>query len=548
MSLKHRGMDYEDFELQIGPRRGDDFFVRVLRSPEGQAEGVLRLPPLDDGSSDRELGARLYRALFHGPIEACFHQSLSRVGEDGSRGLRLRLRLNPKDRDLAPLYEVPWECLYRRETQDFLALNRRTAVVRTFDLPRTVRSRSLSPPLRIVVVLAQRSSSESPDLEAEVRELEHLATHTPDLQVEILRDPELSTLRRVLDRSEAHVLHFLGHGHFNTRTGIGALLLTSTSGGVRKLDSRVFATKVKDLGSLRLVVLNACDTARVSSDHTQDPFAGVATSLILGGIPAVIAMRRPVTGRRASAFTVPFYAALAERRSLEEAVTEGRQGMLDLASREAEWPIPVLFLSTPSGEMLPPRAGEVVIPPGDSPGPSERRPWIRVVGGAPAVLVGLLLYVGTLENSPLQGVWASLWGTSQSTEPVDDLQAEPVLEQSEEDLDDLQDTPDSAVGAFDVTFPEGLDLITRSMFSDALRQAMPGAAPSGNRVSVMVSSPDLQPIQRAGFSGWSCRLTAVCRGMGSVYAVRSRAGKGEACELAAVDLAEQIARKLAPER
>lgn len=530
MSLKPRGMDYEDFELQIGPKRGDDFSVRVLRSPEGQAEGLLRLPPLDDGSGDRELGARLYRALFHGAVGACFHQSLSRVGEDGSRGLRLRLRLNPKDRDLAPLYEVPWECLYRRETQDFLALNRRTAVVRTFDLPRTVRSRSLRPPLRIVVVLAQGSSREAPDLEAEARELEHLAAETPDLQVEILRDPELSALRRVLDRSEAHVLHFLGHGHFNTRTGIGALLLTGTSGGARKLDSRVFATKVKDLASLRLVVLNACDTARVSSDHTQDPFAGVATSLILGGIPAVIAMRRPITGRRASAFTVPFYAALAERRSLEEAVTEGRQGMLDLSSREAEWPIPVLFLSTLSGELLPPRSGEGALIEERS-APSERRPWIRVVGGVPAVLVGLLLYAGTLENSPLHGVWASLWGTSPSTEPV------------EEDPDELRSTTRAMVGELDLTFPEGLDFVTRTIFMDALRQST--ASSPGHRISVTLSPPQLQPIQRAGFSGWSCRLAAVCDGLGTVQAVRSRAGKNEACELAARDLAAEIARKLA---
>lgn len=533
-------MDYEDFELQIGPRRGDGYALRVLRSPEGQAEGLLRLPDLNDGSGDRELGARLYRALFQGPVGACFHQSLSRVGGDGSRGLRLRLRINPGDRELAPLHDVPWERLYRQDTQDFLALSRRTAIVRTLDLPRAVRCRKLEPPLRVVVVLAQGLRGEPLDLETEARGLESLASDTPDLELDVLRDPDLATLRGALDRGGAHVLHYLGHGHFNARTGAGSLLLAGESGGVRKLDGRTLATKVKDLESLRLVVLNACHTARSGVDPAHDPFAGVATALILGGIPAVVAMQQPVTDRRALAFSAPFYAALAERRSLEEAVTEGRQGMLDLGSRDAEWPIPVLFLSSPTGEMLPPKSLQMEGIP-VARGEAVRRPWIRALGGVPAVVVGALLLLALLVDTPLR------------TALVEVVPWIPIGLAKEEPPPGHLDTPARSItklsmGSWEleIVFPAEFDAATKSSLIQSLRRAMePAAGSAGRTIRVDVSPPQVQSIQRAGSSLWSCHLTAVGPELGTVPAVHARAVKNEACELAARELAQKIARKLA---
>ncbi|MGO9901280.1 MAG: CHAT domain-containing protein [Solirubrobacteraceae bacterium] len=60
---------------------------------------------------------------------------------------------------------------------------------------------------------------------------------------------------------------------------------------------------------LALAVLNACETAQTSS---QDPLAGIATSLMEYHVPAVVAMQFAITDERALIFADEFYRALAD--------------------------------------------------------------------------------------------------------------------------------------------------------------------------------------------------------------------------------------------
>jgi hypothetical protein len=112
--------ELESYLLKLGPRRA----LRRVGSPESIAA--------------KELGARLFDSTFCGEVRDCLRQSLSLAEEQGAR-LRIRLRLTG-----APeLANYPWEYLYDRTRNWFVALTGEATVVRYLDLPLAVR------PLRI---------------------------------------------------------------------------------------------------------------------------------------------------------------------------------------------------------------------------------------------------------------------------------------------------------------------------------------------------------------------------------------------------------------
>jgi len=112
-----------------------------------------------------------------------------------------------------------------------------------------------------------------------------------------------------------HVLHFMAHRGFDAATGTGYPLFEDRAGGPERVDGVTLGEVPRDRrGSLRLVILNACDTARLPRHLGQNPFSGVASALVMVGIPAVVAMQFPISGRAAKAFSRRFYEALAPGR------------------------------------------------------------------------------------------------------------------------------------------------------------------------------------------------------------------------------------------
>ena len=116
---------YLDFELQIA-REGDQFAARVLHSPEGEPLNrfslpfsqerlellVLKLGSFRRGTrtvhtpemeAARELGGKLFDAVFGGDVRACFKSSLTEAREEEGRGLRIKLRLQ----DAPELTDIP---------------------------------------------------------------------------------------------------------------------------------------------------------------------------------------------------------------------------------------------------------------------------------------------------------------------------------------------------------------------------------------------------------------------------------------------------------
>lgn len=580
-------MTYDDFELQIGPVGNDGLFVRVLSSPAGQAEEWvdpheildaarpwcepsrnLTLDPLAAGSTPALVGGRLFRALFAGAVGDLFHQSLAQLAPDESRRpLRIRLRINPRDRGLAFLQRLPWELLFREATEDFLALSRSTPVVRCLDIPRPAPPLLVARPLSVLLLASQSPGSPHLGLERELAELETALAKNPDVALHVLHSPDSRSLRRALEARPVHVLHFMGHGAFDHASGEGALLLAGSDGFAETVTGRHLATKVKDFPTLRLAVLNACETAVVSIEAGHSPFTGVAASLVLGGLPAVVAMQRPIADAHAIAFSAAFYDRLAQGSPVEEALTEGRQAIHSLAPEGAEWAVPVLFLRTPTGDLFTgPAAAEVVVPEAARPGSSRTRALASGLAGMALAVLGTWVTLRAIQPSvrepdpELQKVVEP-----PPPDPGAEKPSEPLPKAAPAATSGRASEPRKAVVVnageglrFEVQGePAMLSTFIPSLSREATKLIDSGLLSAPGRpgplcVAVSLRPPNRGTYQEAGQSFATCGLTADLRlcgpgggGLGRVPVTRSDAHSGEACDSAAEALAPEVVARLA---
>lgn len=355
-------MRYERLSLHLGMAPEGAYVVSV-RSAQGEGKGRLRLPldlelrppSLAPTSEALVLGKELFRQLFRGEPGNLYHAARGSLEECGA-GLRIEITIDPRRPELARLQALPWELLCRPETEDFLALSRGSPVVRSLDAH---RERRFAPPrprrLRILAVAA--SPKECPPLDVE-RELANLeaAWKGQERRVEIvpLRRGGLDEIRAAFLAKPFHILHFMGHGHFDSKLGEGVLYFERPDGSRQVLDGRRLAQLLRDFRALRLVVLNACQSASSVGAQGSSPFAGAASSLVMGGVPAVVAMSGPVSDPAAVAFSRELYLRLAAGDPIEAAVTEGRLAILRSESFDGEWATPALFLRSSEGRLFAP--------------------------------------------------------------------------------------------------------------------------------------------------------------------------------------------------
>lgn len=558
-------MDYDDFELQLGPPLDGGYLVRVLQSPAGQGEAVIHLPEAVEHTIERDLqpfidhkissppiGSLLFQSLFTGAIGTLFFQSLSLAGVQ--RGLRIRLRINPRGEGLEILHQQPWELLYREETDDYLALSRRTPVVRAFDIARPVPKGSFDPPLRILAVASQEPGMGLLNLGEELKQLQVVLSRNSGVVLEVLENPGARTLREVLEKVPFHVLHYMGHGTFDPANGEGALLLKSPDGRQEILSGSHLSTKIKDVSSLRLVVLNACKTALVSGSPDNNPFAGVAASLLLGGVPAVVAMQANIADQHAIAFSKAFYQQLARGVPVDEAVVEGRHAIHSLYPSGNDWSTPVLFLRTPTGELFAHQQ-------------PRRRPATSHVIKAAGAVIAIALLASAL--TPLNRLEPRITKTPQASSQKPEASPPEITPKKEKgafSAPDHSPEPLSITGRAVPTVQEGegnsgLQLMltgSRSFpktFNAALRrelQKSSTASLAGWTLRLDAEAAEVTPFTEEGQVMQSCRLSISARldghgrtfDLGPMRDSHASFNKSSVCDGAATELAGHVARQI----
>ena len=164
--------------------------------------------------------------MFADGVLQAYDQSLGLAHSRG-RDLRIRLRLL----DDALLAALPWELLYDTRNMRFVALQPDTVLVRTLETLHPRREIAPEPPLRVLAMAAQPSDLQPLDV---ARERQHLAEGLAGLgDGAILHWAGGQTWRDLQDALQQgpwHVVHFLGHGVFDQRSGTGYLVFADEHG------------------------------------------------------------------------------------------------------------------------------------------------------------------------------------------------------------------------------------------------------------------------------------------------------------------------------
>jgi len=384
---------YEDFALKIHPLANGETELRVLGAPYGARDTRFRLPfPEHDlpgvigqmelairssspasarkardlfetrqdhtpesvvpALSPEDLGAGLFKALFRDTVADSFLLSRGRVEATPDVGLRLRLVFDPERPGTAALLGLPWELLYQPEAREFLARGLFTPVVRYLEVPRARIALPLGSSMRVLVVVAAPRDLPSLDVEAECQRLKQIWKERQDVQVEILPHATAEAVHQALRHQPFEAFHFAGHGAFGGDCGEGVLLFESAHGDSHPVSGPILAETLRTNRTMRLAFLNGCDTARIPRHHGQDPFTSVASALVAGGLPAVLAMQFPISDRAAKVFSETFYSALAAGDPADAATSEGRLAIHRDMPNSWEWATPVLFLSVSDGQIF----------------------------------------------------------------------------------------------------------------------------------------------------------------------------------------------------
>ena len=378
-------MEYVNFDLLIETKQDNCYKVKALPPWSGEeclGEGLFTdatqklLKSIDESFCDdsvadvlagnvskvdieliQKVGGILYECLFHGSIRDDFNLALGKVSDD-DMGLRIKLIIKPPE-----IAEIPWELMFHTKLGRFLSTWDKTSVTRYLDVPSLPRQLGADLPLNVLVVIPEDDGNEAERLDktAERKIVESAFKELQDnglVKLQFLEGTVSTTsINDKLNDDFYDIFHFIGHGcladdygylKFNIEKGHKF----ANQNELEKLGwlrSDSFANLFNNHSSMKLVVLNSCEGAKISSTK---PLAGVAPQLFRKDIPAVVAMQFPIFDDSAITFSREFYRKLCtgrQRGLLDTAMTNARN-KIQIQERDGlDFATPVLLLHTVNG-------------------------------------------------------------------------------------------------------------------------------------------------------------------------------------------------------
>ena len=285
----------------------------------------------------RAFGRTLTDVLMSGEIRVIFERCRDAAREQGAD---LTVRITP---DGPAVGRLPWEFALDPYTDDdYLAL--RMPVARVPFMSRPMPPLRITPPLRILGVLSRPHDRPALEVDEERRRISaSLAEGSGELfDVHWLPGDRWTDLVQALESEPWHVLHFIGHGGFDEENDSGYLELSNDDGSAKQAWAGEFGRTLRRNHHLRLVVLNACESATVGAGGM---FSSTAAKIMREGVPAVVAMQFEITDPAALNFATAFYAQIAHGRPVDQAVRHAREAV-KFEHNSLEWATPVLLLGS----------------------------------------------------------------------------------------------------------------------------------------------------------------------------------------------------------
>ncbi|HSF51173.1 MAG TPA: CHAT domain-containing protein [Nitrososphaeraceae archaeon] len=309
--------------------------------------------------------------------------------------------IRPLGQSLVQPDEIPIE-LIRDLNNDFYALNYRTPIVRGVSIDPDRPTKNIIVPLKILIVVSTPSDKPPSSIDKEKKVIQqslqnYLADENTGSEGKILIRWCIPATKMAFDHMltdfNPHVVHFIGHGGFDTNQegGVSQGYLCFEQEDNDSSDPMTaddLAVLLRNTSSpVGLFVLTSCSSAQPKDEFEEEegyntylnkgynPFAfeGVAQKLVAGtsGVTAAVAMQFDIEDVAAVEFTRTFYEQLFKPNiTIEEVVTRARIAIVRrMTIAHPAWINPVLFtrsidgiifnIQTPVGELTPQEKSEL---------------------------------------------------------------------------------------------------------------------------------------------------------------------------------------------
>ncbi len=351
-------ISYEDLDLRIQVSR-NGFVVSAQRGSQNTSERFepVRVRSWDFETLERRgpdevkrLGTALFNALIRGKVRRLYDQGRGGTVGDASKGLRIRILIDTSQPRLQPFTKVPWEILYDSTARPshLLALDARRPIVRMIDSSEPLVRPAAGDLQRVLLASANPLDAERLDVDKECG-LVRDSLRRNHLTPEVLTRTSRTALFEGIRDGKPQIVHFMGHGSFDSFRQEGALLLERKRRARDLLRASELATFFNGNPAPRLVVLNACETAVAGRTRTFNAFSSAAAALVAGGLPAVIAMQSTIGDANAIKFTERLYRRLMEGDPVEAAIADGRVALKGADAYTLNWAVPVLYVRADGG-------------------------------------------------------------------------------------------------------------------------------------------------------------------------------------------------------
>lgn len=261
-----------------------------------------------------DLGSMLWQAL--ASDRATQERLTSLIADDG----RVRLVFTVKD---GVVSGIPWECLYIPALRVFAGLTLKTSVIRNVLDPVSLVPRTMSRPVRILLVSSTPKNLPWINNKNEIELIRRIlgpAARTGKVRVDVLEDPDERELQDRLRVFRPHIFHFTGHGAMQPN-GEGIIALADED----KMAITVSALRFGEILREQEILLAILDSCFSGGESSYDMAQSVARVLVERGVPTAIATTREVLDLAATQFMREFYSALADGYPVEAAVVEARR-------------------------------------------------------------------------------------------------------------------------------------------------------------------------------------------------------------------------------
>jgi hypothetical protein len=331
-----QGTAHGPFELELGEGRQINNKLANIQS------GVCSLDDL------RYVGSQLFDCLIAGKdVRALFDQART----SPQRPLVLPIHLVLPD----DLLDLPWEALYDDRRDKYIVSNTSYGLIRDPQIDiGPIRSTPVDHlPLKILVVVPEGAGLLIDHELANLRSLVEALGHDKVVLVSLVGHVTIDDLRAKLAAEQWHVVHFIGHGTVDEAGEFSVRMNLEGASSEHWVDGEAFADAFRRLPP-RLVVLNCCLGAAVSASRYT--MSNLGPSLLLCGVPNIIAMRYEIPDHVAVRFAGVFYQTLLTEKasaSIGQAMLEARCALYSNKSKDSyRCFITPVFFQNPGNDQL----------------------------------------------------------------------------------------------------------------------------------------------------------------------------------------------------